>query len=202
MRVIAGTLGGRMFDSPGTSRTHPMSDKARGALFNMLGDIQGLHVLDAFAGTGAMSFEAASRGAASSLAIESDRAAQEVIAKNIETLGLGKTVRLVKSAAGAWLNTAPPEHYGIVLCDPPYDDLQFNIVERLAERVAPGGLLVLSWPGSAHVPALQGFEQVLGRSYGDMQLIFYRKTENLLAPDELVLYSGHEPRKVDHYRQY
>ena len=71
MRVIAGRLGGRLFDSPHTRRTHPMSDKARGALFNMLGDIEGMHVLDPFAGTGALSFEAISRGAASALAIAS-----------------------------------------------------------------------------------------------------------------------------------
>ena len=70
MRVIAGRLGGRNFDSPKTQRTHPMSDKVRGALFNALGDLGGLTVLDAFAGSGACSLEAASRGATEVLAID------------------------------------------------------------------------------------------------------------------------------------
>ena len=72
MRIIAGYLGGRQFNSPRSNRTHPMSDKARGGLFNALGDISGLTVLDAFAGSGALSFEAISRGAESVIAVDID----------------------------------------------------------------------------------------------------------------------------------
>ena len=64
MKVVAGSRGGRNFASPHNNRTHPMSDKVRGALFNALGDLDGLSVLDAYAGSGACSLEAASRGAA------------------------------------------------------------------------------------------------------------------------------------------
>jgi 16S rRNA (guanine966-N2)-methyltransferase len=175
MRVIAGTLGGRVFDSPGTTRTHPMSDTARGALFNVLGDIEGLSVLDAFAGTGALSFEAASRGAASALAIENDRTAQKTITRNIAALDVGSTVKLIATSANAWLTTAEPQTFDIVVCDPPYEDLQTDLVARLSERVAPDGLLVLSLPASAEAPVFEGFEQARARSYGDMQLVFYRK---------------------------
>src|SRR5262245_30096392 len=105
MRIIAGRLGGRLFESPHTSRTHPMSDKARGALFNVLGDINDLSVLDPFAGTGALSFEAVSRGAAHATAIESDRLAQKVIQGNISSLGLQNQVKLVRAQANAWLQT-------------------------------------------------------------------------------------------------
>lgn len=176
MRVIAGVLGGRVFDSPGTRRTHPMSDKARGALFNILGDIDGLCVLDAFAGSGALSFEAVSRGAASALAIESDTTAQKVIAANIQALEVTETVHLVTATANAWLQTSPAElMFDIVLCDPPYSDLQPNLIKRLAERVTGGGLLVLSWPGNAELPVFDGFEVAAARSYGDMQLAFYRR---------------------------
>jgi 16S rRNA (guanine966-N2)-methyltransferase len=65
MRVVAGSLKGRIFNEPSGHQTHPMSEKVRGALFNALGDIEGLSVLDAFAGSGALSFEAVSRGAKS-----------------------------------------------------------------------------------------------------------------------------------------
>jgi 16S rRNA (guanine966-N2)-methyltransferase len=72
VRIIAGSLKGRTFSEPHGHRTHPMSEKVRGALFNALGDIEGLTFLDAFAGSGALSFEAASRGAKSVIAIDKD----------------------------------------------------------------------------------------------------------------------------------
>lgn len=176
MRVIAGRLGGRAFDSPGTFKTHPMSDKMRGALFNILGDIEGLTVLDAFAGSGALSFEALSRGAASALLIEQDKAAQRVIAQNIRSLGLKGKAVLVHASTGAWLNTAEPgKQFDLVLCDPPYNDLQTNLVERLVSRVVPGGLLVLSWPAGTDVSELPTSEMVEHRTYGDAALAFYRK---------------------------
>lgn len=175
MRVIAGTLGGRLFDSPGTFRTHPMSDKMRGALFNMLGDLDGQTVLDAFAGTGALSFEAVSRGAASSLAIEQDKAAQKTIAKNIASLGVDDAVRLIKASANAWLQTNTAQKFDLVLCDPPYKDLQPNLLARLADHVKPDGLLVLSWPNGTDLPAFPSFTLLDQRTYGDGSLAFYRK---------------------------
>ncbi len=56
MRVISGFLGGRNFESPHGHRTHPMSEKVRGAIFGALGDIKGLTVLDAFSGSGRISY--------------------------------------------------------------------------------------------------------------------------------------------------
>ena len=58
MRVIAGFLGGRVFESPHGHRTHPMSEKMRGAIFGVLGDIKQLRVLDVFSGSGAVSIDA------------------------------------------------------------------------------------------------------------------------------------------------
>jgi len=176
MRIIAGRLGGRLFDSPHTHRTHPMSDKARGALFNILGDIEGMTVLDPFAGTGALSFEAVSRGAARALAIESDRAAQKVIERNIASLGLEEQVKLVKATSNAWLSTtSDEEQFDLVLCDPPHDNLQINLLTRLTERVKLGGILVVSLPASHPVLSFHGFSQLEQRTYGDMQLVFYRR---------------------------
>ena len=153
-----------------------MSDKARGALFSMLGDITGLTVLDAFAGSGALSFEAVSRGAAHVLAVESDKTAQRVIARNIRALDVGSCVQLVAATVNAWNATATPTMFDIVLCDPPYTDLQLNRITQLAaDRVMVGGLLVLSWPGKAEVPVFPDFELAVQKVYGDIQLIFYRR---------------------------
>jgi 16S rRNA (guanine966-N2)-methyltransferase len=81
LRVIAGELGGRFFDSPDSDATHPMSERMRGSLFNILGDIKGKTILDAFAGSGALSFEAVSRGAVHALTLEKDKIAQKISPK-------------------------------------------------------------------------------------------------------------------------
>lgn len=174
MRVIAGSLGGRLFDSPGTQQTHPMSDRVRGALFNVLGDISGLDVLDAFAGTGALSFEAASRGAGNVVAIERGHQAQKVIEQNIIKLGLRGKVKLIKASAGAWASTNPEATFDLVLCDPPYDDLQPELLQRLAERVKPGGSIVFSMPPNRQVdlPAAN-YKHLITKDYGDAQLLFF-----------------------------
>lgn len=177
MRIIAGSIGGRLFESPHGNRTHPMSDKIRGALFNMLGDLSGLTVLDAFAGTGALSFEAISRGAKHALAIESDKAAQDTIAQNIKALGLRNSVKLVRASANGWLQTYTGEQFDIVLLDPPYDDLQSNLVQRLAQQTNGDGLLVVSWPGGNEIPQFDGFEAIKQKQYGDAQLAYYRRNK-------------------------
>jgi 16S rRNA (guanine966-N2)-methyltransferase len=174
VRVIAGRLGGRVFDAPGTNSTHPMSEKICGALFNILGDIEGLTVLDAFSGTGALSFEACSRGASHATAIESDRVAGQTIARNIQKLGLEQEVRLVQCSNTQWMQTNPDLTFDLLLCDPPYDDLQPETIAQLTKHVVGGGILVLSWPGSNDPPILPQLKQIQQRSYGDAQLIFYR----------------------------
>lgn len=172
MRVIAGTLGGRIFQSPHGYRTHPMSDKMRGALFNSLGDITGLTVLDAFAGSGALCFEALSRGAASALAVERDRNAQRAIAENMRTLGVNSSMKLIKAGAGAWLRTTN-DTFDIVLLDPPYNALQYDLLDELVTRVAANGTLVLSWPGKEMPPKFAGFSVRTQKQYGDGSLHIY-----------------------------
>lgn len=174
MRVIAGRLGGRVFDAPGTERTHPMSEKMCGALFNILGDIEGLSVLDPFAGTGALSFEACSRGARHATAIESDHLAFQTITRNSKRLGLEDEVTLVYANNVQWMHTNKDIRFALVLCDPPYDDLKSDTIVQLASHVVPAGILVLSWPSNKDVPKLPSLEQIEQRSYGDAQLIFYR----------------------------
>jgi 16S rRNA (guanine966-N2)-methyltransferase len=177
MRVIAGSLGGRNFESPNSLKTHPMSDKIRGALFNVLGDIEGLTFLDAFAGSGALSFEAVSRGADSVVAIDSDRPAQNIIAENSKALQVDDKIRLIRASVGAWMETNPTLMFDIVLCDPPYDDLQPNLLQRLAQRVEEDGLLVLSWPGGMELPELENMQRLDFREYGDATLSFWRPEE-------------------------
>jgi len=175
MRIIAGTLGGRVFDAPKGNHTHPMSDKIRGALFSVLGELDDLTVLDAFAGSGALSFEAVSRGATAVTALENDRTAQDTITKNIKTLGVEKQVKLTKAAAGAWSSTQENARFDVVLCDPPYDDLQVSTLTTLTKHVKTDGIMALSWPGNQEPPQFDGLVQIVRKQYGDAQLVFYQK---------------------------
>src|ERR1035437_1617288 len=124
MRIIAGRLGGRNFDSPHGHRTHPMSDKARGGLFNALGDIDDLTLLDAFAGSGALSLEAISRGVSHATAIDIDKKAQEIIKKNAKELGVLDQVKVIRANASGWSDNNQDAMFDIVISAPPYDDLQ------------------------------------------------------------------------------
>jgi 16S rRNA (guanine966-N2)-methyltransferase len=178
MRIIAGNLKGRVFHEPHGHKTRPMSDKVRGGLFNVLGDIEGLTFLDAFAGSGALAFEAASRRAKSVITIEKDRAAYSVIERNIQELDLEKIVHVSRANTGGWSIHNMEKRFDIVLLDPPYDELQPNLLQRLIKRhVKSGGLAVLSHPGKVAVPDFEGVEVVADKNYGDAQLVFYRKSE-------------------------
>jgi len=153
-----------------------MSDRVRGGLFNALGDITGLTVLDPFDGSGALGFEALSRGARKVLAIELDKSAQRVIEANAKSLGFGPEFKLVRASANGWLNTSNDRlRFDMVICDPPYNDLQESLLNRLAERIVQSGVLVVSWPGKLEAPLFGGFEIVQQKSYGDAQLIFYKR---------------------------
>lgn len=176
MRIIAGAFKGQQFQTPHGHKTHPMSDKVRGALFNVLGDIQDLTFLDAFAGSGALAFEAASRGAKSVVAIDSDREAHKAIEQNVKDLHLQKIVKVTKANTGGWSIHNMEKRFDIVLLDPPYEDLQPNLIERLIKRhVKTGGLAVLSYPGHAKPPDFEKTKIVADKNYGDAQLVFYRK---------------------------
>jgi 16S rRNA (guanine966-N2)-methyltransferase len=152
-----------------------MSDRVRGGLFNTLGDIEGLAILDAFAGTGALSFEALSRGAERVLAIDIDKNAQNTSDRSIKQLNLEKQMKLVRANASGWSDNNPDSQFDIVIAAPPYDDLQLNLVKKLTRHTKSEGLYVLDWPGREPIPQLDGHELLTVKDYGDAQIAFYRK---------------------------
>lgn len=190
VRIIAGAFGGRIIEGSGTKRTHPMGERIKNALFNSIGSlVSDAVVLDAFAGSGALGFEALSRGAQKVTMIERDRIAQHIIEKNIATLGVEERVQLIKSMVGSWLNGqliangdgAQPkpkpdtELYDLIFVDPPYYDPQLSTALQLSALLKPNGLMVLSYPGRGEVPTGLGVVVVDNRSYGDAALAFYQK---------------------------
>lgn len=175
MRIIAGTLRGRIFDSPSGHRTHPMSDKMRGGLFNTLGDIGGLTVLDAFAGSGALSFEAISRGASHATAIDIDKSAHQAVTRNSTNLGVTDKVKAIRANASGWSDNNPDAMFDIVIAAPPYDDLQLPLVQKLVRHTGSSGIFIVDWPGKMPAPQLDGQDLVKQNNYGDGQLLFYKK---------------------------
>ncbi len=177
MRIISGSLGGRNFDAPKGHRTHPMSDKMRGALFSMLGDITGLTILDAFAGSGGLSLEAVSRGAKNVTAIDIDKKAYSTVLDNMHALDVDKhLMQAIRANASGWSDNNLDKDFDIVISAPPYDDLQEPLLHKLTKHTKPGGLYVLDWPGHKKPVVFEGLKQLVERNYGDSQLIFYRNT--------------------------
>lgn len=174
MRIIAGSLKGRQFDSPAGHRTHPMSEKIRGAIFNILGDVEEMTLFDAFAGSGAFAFEAISRGAKSALMTDITKEAYAAIQKNIVSLELSKEVKVVRANASGWSDNNLNARFDIVLADPPYDDVQQFLLEKLARHVKTNGLYVLSLPPSEQF-IFPGFKLIKQKAYGDATLSFYRR---------------------------
>jgi 16S rRNA (guanine966-N2)-methyltransferase len=151
-----------------------MSERVKGAMFNVIGNVEDTSVLDAFAGTGALGFEALSRGASKATFIERDRVAQKVIAENAETLGVTSEMKLIRTTVAAWSETASDEKFDLIFADPPYHDTQFSTVSRLFSHLKPNGLMILSHPGRESAPTVNGVVVVDNRSYGDAALAFYR----------------------------
>jgi 16S rRNA (guanine966-N2)-methyltransferase len=137
MRVVAGTARGRQLRSPRGRAIRPTSDRAREGIFNSLGsltDLEGASVLDLFAGTGALGIEALSRGAAAVTFVDDDRAATDLVERNLVVTGLaGGTV--VRSDAVRFLRNRPT--VDVAFADPPYTfDEWPALLEHLRATIA------------------------------------------------------------------
>ena len=178
IRVISGKFGGRKIEAPDNTRTHPMGERIRNALFNSIGsEVIGAEVLDAFAGTGSVGLEALSRGAKSAVFIERDNIAAKILAKNINTLAAEDQAKIIRTSVLNWVENNNHEQFDLIFADPPYHDPQFSTVAKLYGLLKPGGLMILSHPGGSEVPAKPGVVVVDNRSYGNADLTFYRRKD-------------------------
>lgn len=148
MRIISGILGGRRISPPSKMPyTRPTTDIAKEGLFNILQnklDIEGLQTLDLFGGTGSISYELASRGAADLTIVEKDNNMYDFIKKTAATLQL-ENFHVIKSDVFKFIETTTGK-YDFIFAGPPYaltniDDLPRKIVER--KLLKPGGWFVL-----------------------------------------------------------
>jgi 16S rRNA (guanine966-N2)-methyltransferase len=179
MRIVSGEFRGRALATPAGDRTRPTSDRARQAVFNILEHAACARVIDLFAGSGALGFEALSRGAAFCLFVETDEAARGAIRETVDAFGLFGRTRVHRRDA-ANLGVRPGSDgpaFGLAFLDPPYGQ---GLGETALAKLTAGGWLT---PGAVAVfergvdePAFDvpGFELLDQRDYGAARVVFLR----------------------------
>ena len=153
MRIIAGEFRGRRIAVASRPGLRPTPDRVRETLFNWLGQrLDGLACLDLFAGSGALGFEAASRGAARVVMVENDRASFEILKKNLATME-ARQVELVLGDAFDYLKRAEGS-FDLVFLDPPFgQNAHASVLERLTEHLALGARVYVEAPSPLELPA-------------------------------------------------
>ncbi len=182
MRIIGGKFKGHGLRAPASDAIRPTSDRLRETLFNILAHsfddpVQDARVLDLFAGTGALGFEALSRGAVFCLFVDQSVQARGLIRDNIEALGLTGATKLFKRDATKMgpIGTLPP--FDLVFCDPPYGK---SLAEAALASAAAGGwlnknaLIVVEESKKAALKIDKGFEIIDRRDNSDSLLLFLK----------------------------
>jgi 16S rRNA (guanine966-N2)-methyltransferase len=187
MRIVGGRLGGRRLPAEPPPGVRPTTDRVREALASALearGALDGAEVLDLFAGTGALAFEALSRGARSAVLAEKNPRVRRALEQNAEALGLASQVRIVgldllADAARVACSLESEGPFDLIFADPPYSvhrtgELLDALVE--ASLLREGGLVVLEGPSSAAPPALRRLAPVRVYRYGDTLVSLLEQT--------------------------
>lgn len=198
MRIIGGSARGRTLTAPAGAKTRPTQDYVRESLFNIIRwDVQEARVLDLFAGTGALSLEAVSRGASSAVLVDMDRSACAAIRKNMETSRLGERCRLVPRDYRAAMDLLAHEGrtFDVVFIDPPYKmENTGEMCAALYDRglLAAAFLIVVEHRRGCAPMLDTRFEAFDLRKYGDTEITFVRRAQEKGAayPGEDAAVSG------------
>ena len=185
MRIVSGEFRGKALVAPAGQATRPTSDRARESIFNILehapwsGGVRDARVIDLFAGSGALGFEALSRGATFCLFVETDEAARGAIRDNVDALGLFGRTRVHRRDAtdlGQRPGADGPA-FNLAFLDPPYGQ---GLGEIALGKLAAGGWLApeatVVFERGASEPAfsVEGFEPLDARDYGAARVHFLR----------------------------
>ena len=188
IRLISGIFKNHKITAPNSQQTHPMSERARNAIFNTIQtDIPDAEILDAFDGTGSLGLEAISRGAKSAVFIEKNRLAQKILAENLkitEKNPKSGTIKLVRSSISGWLNSTQSQFelgeiseiptFDVIFADPPYYDPQFSTIEKLSKRLRAGGILILSQPKELENFEAENLFLISEKLYSGAKILFFR----------------------------
>ena len=180
MRIIAGMARGRTFDAPQGLDTRPTLDRVRENVFNILQmKVRGAQVLDLFSGSGAMAFEAISRGAAGAVLVDSDRAAHTAEKRNAEKLCMAQSCRLMHCDWQEAVRRPQTEgaRFDVVFLDPPYRMHDMTAVFAALKPVLAADAVILMEHEAKTFPATcDGFDLYDSRKYGIAGVSFFRQT--------------------------
>jgi 16S rRNA (guanine966-N2)-methyltransferase len=178
VRIISGMWRGRRLQVADVPGLRPTGDRSRETLFNWLQPwISGADCADLFAGTGALGFEAASRGAKSVLMIEKHLRAQEVLGQSIEQLQ-AEQVKLQSGGAMRSIEQLKPDSFDLVFVDPPFDsNLGGLVLERLDKNacVRRGGFVYIESPASTTIPPPQDWSVWRDQEIGEVRMQLFRR---------------------------
>ena len=188
MRIVGGRLSGRRFSGPPGDRTRPTSERVREGIASALdarGLVEGARVLDLYAGTGALAFEALSRGAVEAILVERSRPVARAIERSARELGLEEAVTVViadlEQPGERWLR-AIEGVFDLVLADPPY--ARIARIEALLSILASrdklrAGAAVVVEHARREPPTLPaGFSEISSYRYGDTAVLLARAPAN------------------------
>ncbi len=179
MRVITGTARGRKLkELPGLD-TRPTTDRVKESIFNIIQfDVEGRRVLDLFGGSGQLTIEALSRGAAEATIVELNPAAVKIIRENVESCGFADNCRIVAQEGLTFLSGAG-EKFHLVFLDPPYaGPLMDQALERIAaiDIVSENGIIVCESALDKAMPELPApYEKGKEYRYGKIKVTIYRR---------------------------
>ena len=179
MRVIAGLARGRRLMSVPGEETRPITDRAKEALFSILGSrIVGARMLDLFGGTGAVGIEALSRGAETAVFVERSPAALKTLNQNLQNTRLTEGATVVRGDAFRYLALPVTEPFDYVFVAPPqYQGLWLQallLLDGRPELLTPAGEVIVQIHPKEYVePALSALQLIDSRRYGSVQLDFY-----------------------------
>ncbi|MBD9592613.1 MULTISPECIES: 16S rRNA (guanine(966)-N(2))-methyltransferase RsmD [unclassified Ensifer] len=182
MRIVGGEFRGRSLANPKSNDIRPTTDRTRESLFNILSHsypdaLDGTRVLDLFAGTGAVGFEALSRGCRHALFVEQGVEGRGLIQTNVETLGLQGRAKVFRRDATSLGGVGTMEPFHLVFADPPYAK---GLGEKALESAAignwlvPGALVILEERADVQPAPVAVFENLDVRVFGDTRMHFYR----------------------------
>jgi 16S rRNA (guanine(966)-N(2))-methyltransferase RsmD len=175
VRIISGTHRGRTFAPPKAFKSRPTTDIAREALFNVLSNtyqMNGLTVIDLFAGSGGISFEFASRGAEAIIAVEKSYPVFRHLIKEVNELGFS-TIHVLKKDVFNWLKNTD-EQADIIFADPPFDHPRIQELPALvleSNKVKSGGCFILEHPEAQNYEMHKGYKET--KSYGSVNFSFF-----------------------------
>jgi len=177
MRVIGGELGGQRLVAPRGWKVRPTSDRAREAIFSVLGErVTGARVLDLYCGTGALAIEALSRGATHATLVDRDTRAA---LGNVERLGLSERAKLVRADVSRWLAGRPEDEeasaFDLVFIDAPYrlaDRVGRELDTHLPRLLEPGGRAIVE-SGARRPLRIDSLPCLRRRRYGAADVAFY-----------------------------